>query len=75
MVQCTAIHSIKGKHWGSYSGVNQMWILKNSKRYVRMSLRYRIPQVPIGLPYTLTYTSQLTVRGGYELNFAKKETI
>jgi len=40
-----------------------------------MSLRYRIPQIQIALLHTLTYTSKLTVRGGYELNFTTKETI
>ena len=52
-----------------------MRIMKNSKRYVRMSLIYRIPQIHIGMLYAMTYTSKLTVRGVYELNFTTKETI
>jgi len=40
-----------------------------------MSLKYMIPQIQIGLLHTLTYTSKLTVKGGYKLNFTTKETI
>jgi hypothetical protein len=42
---------------------------------IPLSLKWRIPQIQIGLLHTLTYTSKLTVRGGWEWNFTTKEMI
>jgi hypothetical protein len=38
-------------------------------------LKYRIPQIQVGLLYTLTYTSKLTVKADEERNITTKEMI